>query len=470
MSTTTLPSASTPPLSGLRRLAALTLLLARPSRQGRAAVVLPLAAFAVTTALLLTVVGGTLMFANDPRAQVEDLGGMYLYMSLVALLLLAVPTLSLGASAARLSARRRDDRLATLRLLGASSRDVSLITVFEATTIAVAGSLVGTMLYGLLLPLLGQLRFFDERIGAGAVWAGWTTVVGVLIAVALMATMSAVLGLRRVRLTPLGVRTRADAPRRPLRWALIGIGVILLGAAGISQLRLIGGAVGMAVMIVFVFVVFGFGLAMLNLIGPPIVAARGRAMARRAKSPSHLIAGKQLAEHSGPAWRRVSALAMIAFIAVVGGVGMSLASALSDGDDVDRAGQLIAADLTTGVLLTLAIAFVMLACSVGVTQAAAILDDAQLIVGLDRLGMPVTMLERSRRIAVMVPMRMAALGGAAAGAVLTLPLMGIAVFVAPMSILVVVSTFIVGFALVGLAFWATRPVVTAVRARPDRVG
>ncbi|MFD1858737.1 FtsX-like permease family protein [Aeromicrobium camelliae] len=469
MSTTTLPSASSPTLSAPRRLAALTVLLARPSRQGRAAVVLPLAAFAVTTALLLTVVGGTLMFANDPRAQVEDLGDMYLQLSLVALLLLAVPTLSLGASAARLSARRRDDRLAALRLLGASSRDVSLITVVEATAIAVAGSLLGTALYALLLPALGQLRFFGERIGVAAVWAGWPAVGGVLGAVALMAATSAVLGLRRVRLTPLGVRTRAEVPHRPLRWAFAGIGVILLGAAGVSQMSLIGSALGMAVMIAFVFVVFGAGLALLNLIGPPVVAARGRAMARRAKTPSHLIAGRQLAEHSGPAWRRVSALSMISFVAVVGGVGMSLASAMSDGD-VDRAGRLIAADMTTGVLLTLAIAFVMLACSVGVTQAAAILDDAQLIVGLDRLGMPISMLERSRRIAVMVPMRMAALGGAAAGAVLTLPLMGMAVFVAPLSVLVVVGTFAVGFTLVGLAFVATRPVVTAVRARPDRVG
>lgn len=470
MTTATLTPASRPTVSAPRRLAALTVLLARPSRQGRAAVVLPLAAFAVTTALLLTVVGGTLMFANDPRAQVEDLGDMYLQLSLVALLLLAVPTLSLGASAARLSARRRDDRLAALRLLGASSRDVSLITVVEATAIAVVGSLAGTVLYALLLPVLGQLRFFGDRIGAAAVWAGWPAVGGVLAAVAVMAATSAVLGLRRVRLTPLGVRTRADVPRRPLRWAFAGVGVILLGAAGISQMSLIGSALGMAVMIGFVFVVFGAGLALLNLIGPPVVAARGRAMARRAKTPSHLIAGRQLAEHSGPAWRRVSALAMIAFVAVVGGVGMTLASALSEGEDVDRAGQLIAADMTTGVLLTLAIAFVMLACSVGVTQAAAILDDAPLIVGLDRLGMPVSMLERSRRIAVMVPMRMAALGGAAAGSVLTLPLMGMAVFVAPLSVLVVVGTFVVGFALVGLAFVATRPVVTAVRARPDRVG
>ncbi len=454
-------------VSGPRRIAGLVTLLTRPSRQGRAAVLLPLVAFAVTTAILLTVVSGTMMFITDDRPG-DDFAGGYIVLSLAALLFLAVPTVSLGASAARLSARRRDGRLATLRLLGASTREVSLLTVIEATLIAVAGSLAGVALYGALLPAVAQLRFFGERIGVEAMWPGWVVLVAVPLAVAVLAGLSAVLGLRRVRLTPLGVRQRTDVQRRGLRASVIGLVALGVCALVLSQIGMFTAMLGMAAVIVFVLGIFGAGLALLNVIGPPIIAARGRALARRATTPARFLAGRQLADRPGPAWRRVSGLAMISFVAVIGGVGLAMAGQL-DEDDAMVEQAVFAADMRTGVLLTLAIAFVMLACSVAVTQAAAVLDDAGLIVGLDRLGMPMRTWEQARRTTVLLPMRWAALGGAAGGFLLGLPLMGAAVVLTPTAFLVVGATFLGGFALVRVALSSTRPVVTAVRRAPDRV-
>ena len=95
----TAPGAA-PTASRLRRVVTLTALLSRPGRQGRAAIVLPLVAFAVTSALLLTVVGGTRMFLTQAAGEFEYL---YAILSVLALLLLAVPVLTLGAAAARLS-------------------------------------------------------------------------------------------------------------------------------------------------------------------------------------------------------------------------------------------------------------------------------------------------------------------------------------------------------------------------------
>ena len=46
---------------------------------------------------------------------------LYMGLAWVAALVLIVPLFTLGASAARLSARRRDERLASLRLIGAST-------------------------------------------------------------------------------------------------------------------------------------------------------------------------------------------------------------------------------------------------------------------------------------------------------------------------------------------------------------
>ncbi len=124
---------------------------------------------------------------------------------------------------------------------------------------------------------------------------------------------------------------------------------------------------------------------------------------------------------------------------------------------------LVFADMRTGVLVTLAIGFALLACSVGVTQAASVLEDRELIVGLDRLGMPERDLRRARALTVMVPLRWAAVGGALVGAALALPIVGLTVLVAPASLAVIAGTFVAGILLVRLSLVATRPLVTAIR-------
>ncbi len=186
-------------------------LLSRPSRQGRAAIVLPVVAFAVTTALLLVVAGGARMFLVDPRA-VE--GGLYGTFAVLALLLLAVPLATLGAAAARLSSRRRNDRLATLRLLGASTREIWALTVLEATLTRRGRCPRGIGVYAVLLPAVGLLPFFGGPVGVAAVAAGPLIVAAVVVGVIGIAAISAAAGLRRVTVTPLGVRTRS-ATRPP---------------------------------------------------------------------------------------------------------------------------------------------------------------------------------------------------------------------------------------------------------------
>lgn len=445
-------------IGAVRRVLTLTTLLARPTRQGRAALALPVVAFAVTTALLLAVVGGTCMFLTDPRVTGDaEYGYLYGQLSMLALILLAVPVATLGAAAARLSSRRRNDRLATLRLLGASSAEVSAMTVLEAGATALAGAVIGAGLYGAALPLVGLLPFFGGTIGAAAVWTGWTIVALVVVALTLLATLSAAVGLRTVRLTPLGVRRRTDAAPRRTILIVVGVAVLVLMLMVVLNANALGQLLGAAVAVGVLLALFGGAMLVINLIGTPLVAARGRAMAKKSASAAHLIAGRELAAHAGTAWRRVSAIAMIAFIAVVGGAGIAIAD-LSDGD----AGTVFA-DIRTGVIVTLVAGFLLLACSVGVTQAASVLEDRELIVGLDRLGMPEAQLRRARRMTVLVPLRWAALGGVVVGFVLSLPLVGIALFVAPASLIVIGASFALGFGLVLAALAAVRPLLAAVR-------
>ncbi|MDQ1124070.1 FtsX-like permease family protein [Microbacterium trichothecenolyticum] len=430
-------------------------LLSRPARQGRAAIALPVVAFAVTTALLLVVTGGARMFLVDPRATVA--GGLYGILAVLALVLLTVPLVTLGAAAARLTSRRRTDRLATLRLLGASTRELWTLTVLEATAVAAAGAVAGIALFGALLPLVGLLPFFGGPVGVGAVAVDPLLGAGVVVAVVLIGAASSAVGLRRVAVTPLGVRTRRAAPPKKTAAIVIG-GVLLVGVVAlVMNFQVVGELVGPAVSLAVLLALFGAAMGLLNVIGAPVIAARGRAIARRARTAAELVAGRELAAHAGPAWRRVSGMAIVSFIAVVAGSGLAIADVASD-----EAGPMMG-DIRTGVLVTLGIAFVLLACAVGVTQAASVLEERELIVGLDRLGIPDGELRRARRLTVMVPLRWAAVGGAALGLLLAFPIVGMSLLVAPLAVLTIAATFAGGFALVATALASTRPIVTGIR-------
>ena len=104
--------------------------------------VMPVLAFAASAALTLLVAGGIQAFhlwLGDPSlpgrgAQSRPsnyLQSAYILFAWSSGFLLLTPLFTLGASAARLSARRRDDRLATLRLLGASTGRITLYTVLR---------------------------------------------------------------------------------------------------------------------------------------------------------------------------------------------------------------------------------------------------------------------------------------------------------------------------------------------------
>jgi hypothetical protein len=189
----------------------LTVMLARPSRQGRAALVRPIVAFGVTTALLLVVGGGVGMFFTDPRAA----GEMQIIcraLSALALVLLTVPIATLAA-AARLSARRRNDRLATApprRRDGRGQRDDGRRSGRPRSSAASWASVCTRR----CCPWWDCCCSSVGPVAAAALWTGAGTAAGAVVGVVVVATASAAPSLRRVQLTPLGVARRTAPPRR----------------------------------------------------------------------------------------------------------------------------------------------------------------------------------------------------------------------------------------------------------------
>lgn len=436
----------------------MTWLLGRPSAQSAATLILPGVAFAVTTALILIVLGGVLMFWRWTIADAVT----YQALSMLALALLIVPLLSLGGSAARLSARRRDDRLATLRLLGATPGVVVRMTVLESSLVAVAGALVGVVLYVALMPLVGLVHFAGQAIGAGELWVGFGPLALVVAAIAALAAISAAVGLRAVAISPLGVRTRQNAPK--MGWIAPVAGVVIVVAAFVC-LNLLGAITeetGGILTTIFVLAgCFGIAVAALNLIGPFAIRVMAGIQLRTARTAEKLIAARGILESPKAAWRLCSGLAMTSFVAVVAGTGVSFAG--------DTGGDPILTDMRTGIVMTLVISFVMVACSIGVSQAAAVLDRRDLYVSLDRLGMPRPTVETARRRQVMLPVLLVSLGSAILGGILVFPLVGLALIVAPASLALIAASFVLGIALVWVALRSTRPVLTRVLREPERV-
>lgn len=430
-------------------------LLARPGTAGAAASLLPVTAFAIVTSLLLVVLGGAQSFWTWP----DDIGVTYQALAVIALVLLVVPLASLGGAAARLSARRRDDRLATLRLLGATPATVSALAVLESVVLAAAGAVAGVVLYFLLVPLVALIPFRGEALGIEGVLLGVPALAAVFAGVVLLAAASAVLGLRQVVISPLGVRTKQDAPK--LHWLRIVIGVAVIALAFLMMAALqVAGSV--LIILAMLGAAFGGSIAVLNLIGPWVIRLVAQSQARRAKAPARLLAARSVLESPKAAWRQVSGVAMTSFMAVFAGTGIALLDSFGEAGDVES--MQLFADIRTGILITVIGSFLMVACSVGVNQAAGILDRGELYRSLEMLGMPTPTMDAARRRAVMSPLRITALGSAVTAAVVMLPLTGAAIIVAPLSLAVIAGVLAAGIGVVWLGLLATKPMLERAAA------
>ncbi|ACZ31837.1 protein of unknown function DUF214 [Xylanimonas cellulosilytica DSM 15894] len=443
-----------------------TLALARlfaPRRDGnRLAAALPLASFALVSGLLLIVSGGSQVFFTIRGSD----AGVYAALAVVALALLVVPLVTLGAAAARLSARRRDDRLSSLRLLGATTGTVSLLTVIEAAAVALAGAVLGTVLYALAAPLVGLIHIMGEPIGA-QMWLPWWVVPLVWAGVALVAAGSAAVGLRGVVVTPLGVRTRQKPGTARGRRAILAAVLVMLAVAATAGLRALGERWGFVAIMVALGASFGLALLALDAVGPWYVRVRARRLHRRASDVAGLLASRTILEDPKVAWRQVAGVAVTTFVGVVAGAGLALTSAAGEASNPEEAWLL--ADMQTGVYVTLVISFLMVACTVAINQAAATLDRARVHVSLDRLGVPPTTLAEAQRRSVMSVLWTVLVGSAAVSAVLVLPIVGAAVLLQPLSVAVVIAVFALGVLLVrGGASVASR-LVPGILAHPDRV-
>jgi hypothetical protein len=134
--------------------------------------------------------------------------GLQVVLAVLALVLL-FPVLVFIGTATRLSAARREQRFAAIRLAGATMRQVAVISAVEAVVAALAGVAVGFGVFLLIEPALVLVPFTGQTLNAGDLSIGLIDILVVAIGVPVAAIVVARVALRRVRISPLGV-TRAS--------------------------------------------------------------------------------------------------------------------------------------------------------------------------------------------------------------------------------------------------------------------
>ena len=224
---------------------------------------------------------------------------------------LVLPILILIATASRLSAVRREERFASMRLVGATPRQISTISAVEAVIAALAGVVLGFGLFFAVRPLLYHVPFTGAPSAQGDLSVHAVDILIAVIGVPIAAVVSARLALRRVRISPLGV-TRRVRKRPP------GIARIVPLLAGIGFLAYFDaagkpGAIGTQLLELLV----GFALLIVGLVlaGPWFTTAGSRIMVKRASRPATLIAGRHLLDNPKAAFRFVSGLVIALFVA-----------------------------------------------------------------------------------------------------------------------------------------------------------
>ncbi|MGH3258388.1 MAG: FtsX-like permease family protein [Streptosporangiaceae bacterium] len=261
-----------------------------------------------------------------------------LILSVVALAILA-PVLIFIATATRLSAARREERFAAMRLAGATRKQVSLLAATESAVAGILGAAAGFgIFFGLRIPVAG-IPFIGQPFFPAELSLSLPDILAVAIGVPVFAAVAARLALRRVNISPLGVARRAT-PEPPRAWRVLPL---LAGLAELAFWAMHGHPASPGGQVQAFASSFALILTGLFIAGPWLTMAAARTMARRASRPGTLIAARRLADDPKAAFRAVSGLVLALFITTVAVVAITTQNA----ENLTRFGSAAEANVLT---------------------------------------------------------------------------------------------------------------------------
>jgi hypothetical protein len=312
----------------------------------------------------------------------------------IGFVLCVVPLLVFLGSASRVAARARDERLAALRLAGASPGQTRALAVLDTLVGGTAGALLGTVGY-----LVVRQVLLGTTDGQALAIVRETTppfLLGLAVAMLLLGGLAvgATVTLRRVVVGPLDViRRRAAAP--PRTWPLQVLGVTVAVAGALFATRTTPPAA-------WVLGTVGLVLVMLCLAasGAWITAAAGRFLAGRAGSPALLLAARRMQDDPRAQSRAMSSVVLVCFAATL------TLGFLADARAVRGDGGGLDTFLRQGYsLVALAIAFSLVVACAGLllTTAEGLIERRRNLARMHATGVPLSALGRATLLQVAVP-------------------------------------------------------------------
>ena len=348
---------------------------------------LSLVAVTVATWMLCTLMGGTWMFVARNMHPHEALAAMeqnlgqpislpYVFLALFASVLLVPSLLGLLTQAARANLGGREEHLAVLRLIGATAGEVRGMMILESLRQAFVGLMLGSVLYVVTCPAWSLLTLQERRVGTWEIFTWWV-IPAAWIVVLVLAACSVWLALRRVAVTPLGV-TKKIPPKGQsvITLVLSVVGAVVLyrtlGSLTITDAQAFAG----------MLVVAGGILTVNALIAVGVIQLLAR-LSYRVPGAANYVATRRVGRGAKTTWKRVTALYFVAFI---GGIG-SWFSAVPEIED-QPALHMITSDISSGVVITVVFAAVLMVSSTLLTQALSVVEQKQLTKSFYFIGAP----------------------------------------------------------------------------------
>ncbi|WP_161793792.1 FtsX-like permease family protein [Agreia bicolorata] len=250
-------------------------------------------------------------------------------------IMLLLPILLLIGAVTDLGGSQRAERLATLRLIGATPGRVSRLAALETALAAAAGTLLGSALFSLVGLALRTVAPKDQLVVPGIIGVDFYRVL--LVGIAVIAVSSGIAGVRALfgRIGPLGSQ-RPIVEDRPSVLRLIPLALGLTGLVcavmerDASPVRVFDQR-SLYVTVLFVSVILLLGG--LLWAGPTLLSVAARVAGLLARGATSTLAAARVACSPRATFRGVSGAAAVMFIAslLAGGIGATSAPRQHDG-------------------------------------------------------------------------------------------------------------------------------------------
>jgi hypothetical protein len=272
-----------------------------------------LAVYIGYTPTALNAIGGTTWVTSIATAPAQEVfTPFFRYAFGVGVLAVLFPMLVLVSTATRLAASRREERFAALRLVGGTPADIRMIAAVESVVGAFFGAVLGLVIWLVVQPLVADGALIGTQYFSSTVTPAAWEYAAIVVGVPAIALVAALISLRRVQISPLGVSRRAT-PKQPTLWRLtplaLGVGLYLYGLSVTSH-QSIGAATYPGLLLTMVGLVIA---------GPWFTWATARLFGSVSGGAAPLLASRRLADNPKAAFRSVTGLVLAVFLGTMVG-------------------------------------------------------------------------------------------------------------------------------------------------------